>query len=159
MSVGIIGHLLLLIPFLSGALLIIIFSRRRGKGYPACGKCGYDVGGSVGTVTRCPECGSAFTEAGILPPRGKRNLLMLASGIALVVFVLGCVGTALITARYSMAEQQRAATAAQAATTAQQQMQQAAQSDQQGSGDASIDEAAQPSPPRGDGRGGPGLGV
>ncbi len=146
MAFSIIVILVLLIPLLSGALLII-FARRGGKGYPACGKCGYDVGGSVGTVTRCPECGSAFTEAGILPPRGKRNPFMLASGIALVVFGLGCVGTALITARYSMAEQQRAATAAQAATTAQQQMQQAAQPDQQGTGDASIDEAAQPSAP------------
>ena len=141
MSVGIIVILVLLIPLLSGVLLII-FARRGGKGYPACGKCGYDVGGSVGTVTRCPECGSPFTEAGILPPRGKRNPIMLASGIALVVLVLGCVGTALITARYSITQQQRAATAAQAA--AQQQMPQAAQSDQQASGDASIDEAAQP---------------
>lgn len=143
MSLGIIGILVLLIPLGSGALLII-FARRGGKGYPACGKCGYDVGGSVGAVTRCPECGSPFTEAGILPPRGKRSPIMLASGMALVVFVLGCVGTALITARYSMAEQQRAAMAAQAATAAQQQMPQAAQSGQQDSGDTSIDEAAQP---------------
>ena len=148
MTFSIIVILVLLIPLLLGALLIIL-ARRGGKGYPACGKCGYDVGGSVGTVTRCPECGSPFTEAGILPPRGKRNPIMLTSGIVLVVLVLGCVGTALTTALYSTrkAEQQRAAAAAQAATITQQQTQQAAQSGQQGSGDASIDEAAQPSAP------------
>ncbi len=69
---------------------------------------------------------------------------MLASGVALVVLVLGCVGTGFITARYSIAERQRAATAAQAAAAAQQQAPQAAPSGQQGAGDASIDEAAQP---------------
>ena len=140
MTFGIIGILVLLIPLMLGALLII-FARRSGKGYPACGKCGYDVGGSVGSVTRCPECGSPFTEAGILPPRGKRNPIMLASGISLLVVALGCVGTAFITARSAITQRQRSATAAQ--TAAQQQAQQATQSGSQGSGDESVDEASQ----------------
>ncbi len=84
----------LLLPlgiFLAIGVLLLLRSRPRGPGHPACGKCGYDVGGSVGTVTRCPECGSPFMEVGILPPRGKRNSIMLASGIVIIVFVVGAV--------------------------------------------------------------------
>ena len=136
MSLSIIVILVLLIPLVSGVLLII-FARRGGKGYPACGKCGYDVGGSVGSVTRCPECGSPFTEAGILPPRGKRNPIMLASGIVIVVSVLGCVGTAFVTAS-SARSQVRAAVAAQAAA-----QQQAAQ--QSGTPDANEDSTGESS--------------
>lgn len=141
MSFGIIGILFLLIPLGSGALLII-FARRRGKGYPACGKCGYDVSGSVGTVTRCPECGSAFTEVGILPPRGKRNPIMLALGIVIIVSVLGCVGTGLITAR-SARIQQRAAVAAQAAAQQQAVQQSAAADATEGSASESSPEQTQ----------------
>ncbi len=149
MSVSIIVILVLLIPLVSGVLLII-FSRRGGMGYPGCGKCGYDVGGSVGTVTRCPECGSPFMEVGILPPRGKRNSIMLASGIVIIVFVVGCIGTGLVTTRSSTALQQARAAAVQAKAAAQRQAQQATQAATQQSPATSIENesSASQSPPQ-----------
>ncbi len=92
MVVGFVLLFLLGIPLAIGVVLLVR-SRPRGPGYPACGKCGYDVSGSVGSVTRCPECGSFFTEVGILPPRPRRNPVMLTVGALLIVVVVGCLGT------------------------------------------------------------------
>lgn len=92
MVVGVFGILVILVPLIAG-ILLIVFSRSKGKSYPACGKCGYDISGSVGSVIRCPECGMDFTEAGITPPGGKRNPFMLVGGILLIVMSLGCVGS------------------------------------------------------------------
>ena len=90
--------LLILVAALAGGVLLIVFSRRRGPDHPACGKCGYNVHGSIGSVTRCPECGADFGQAGIMPPRGnrKRNPFMITAGVVLIVFSLGCLGTSLV---------------------------------------------------------------
>ncbi len=98
MIAGLVGLLVLLIMVaaLAGGVLLIVFSRRRGSDHPACGECGYNVHGSIGSVTRCPECGADFGQAGITPPRGKRNPFMIAGGVVLIVFSLGCLGTSLV---------------------------------------------------------------
>lgn len=85
--------LVFVLALLTAAVLLIVFSRGKGNSYPACGKCGYDVSGSVGSVTRCPECGLDFTEAGIIPPGSKRNPFMFVGGIVLLVLTLGCFGS------------------------------------------------------------------
>ncbi len=98
---GLVGLLVLLIMVvvpLAGGVLLLVFSRRRAPDHPACGKCGYNVQASIGSVTRCPECGADFRQAGITPPRGKRkrNPYMIAAGVALIVLSVGCLGTTLV---------------------------------------------------------------
>ncbi len=102
---------MLLLPMgilLAIGVLLLVRSRPRGRGHPACGKCGYDVSGSVGSVTRCPECGSFFTEVGILPPRPRRNPVMLTVGALLIVVVVGCLGTSFSLQLAARARAQRA---------------------------------------------------
>ncbi len=111
--------LLILVAALAGGVLLIVFSGRRGPGHPACGKCGYIVHGSIGSVTRCPECGADFGQAGITPPVGnrKRNPFMIAAGVVLIVSSLGCLGPALLlplAARAQRSAAQKAAAAQQA---------------------------------------------
>ncbi len=126
----------LLLPlgiFLAIGVLLLLRSRPRGPGHPACGKCGYDVSGSVGSVTRCPECGSFFTEVGILPPRPRRKpVVMLTVGALLIVVVVGCLGTSFSFQLAARAEAQRAQSlAARAMATAAQAQSQAATSQAQ----------------------------
>ena len=121
MAAGLI-FLLAVLLLLGLGLVLILASSPRGRGYPSCGKCGYDVSGSIGTVARCPECGSAFAAVGIMPPRGKRSPVLLASGVALIVLAIGCPGSSLLfrQAAASRAEAARApALAAQQAAQAQ----------------------------------------
>jgi len=125
-----------ILALLTSAVLLIVFSRGKGKSYPSCGKCGYDVSGSVGSVTRCPECGLEFTEAGIIPPGGKRNPIMLLGGIALLVLALGCFGSIFL-ARTSQIQQQRMLIPTQPAAPAQ------SGSTQGDNGDQTVDEAKQ----------------
>ena len=121
---GVLGLLVFLIgvvvPLVGGVLLLAI-SRRRGPEYPACGKCGYDVHASIGSVTRCPECGADFAQAGITAPRGKRNPFMVVTGLALIVLAIGCFGSSLLFTRANIARSQavRSAAAAQQAVAAQ----------------------------------------
>jgi hypothetical protein len=85
--------LTMLIMLIAGMYLIIA-SRRSGGGrtYPACGACGYDLSGSVGSVPRCPECGADFKVVGITPPSGRRSKPMLITGILLLILPLTCAG-------------------------------------------------------------------
>jgi large subunit ribosomal protein L7/L12 len=65
-------------------IVLLVKSRRKSFSYPACGGCHYDLSASVGTATRCPECGKEFTGVGILAPnQKKRSGAMLAWGIVL----------------------------------------------------------------------------
>ncbi len=56
----------------------------RGDQPASCGKCGYDVAGSLGVSTTCPECGSDFVIVGIKPIR-RRTRWQLLIGIMLIV--------------------------------------------------------------------------
>ena len=80
-------------------IALILLSRRRGKGYAACGQCGYDVKASIESGSRCPECGSAFAEVGITPPGSGsgRNPYLFIPGLVLITIAVGCVGTSLLT--------------------------------------------------------------
>ena len=84
----------LVLLLLAGGVLLIVFSRRGGPDHPACGKCGYNVHASIGSVTRCPECGADFAQAGITPPQDKRtrNPFMLVGGVVLIVLSVSCFG-------------------------------------------------------------------
>lgn len=83
-----------LVPLVLGIWLIV--KSRGGMGYPSCGKCGYDVSGTVGSEIRCPECGAEFTTVGIVPPR-TTNKSMRVTGICLLVIPLTCGGGLVLT--------------------------------------------------------------
>ena len=110
MSIAGLVFLIMVVP-LAGGVLLIVFSRRRGPDHPACGKCGYNVHASIGSVTRCPECGADFGQAGITPPRGKckRNPVMIAAGLVLIVLAVGCFGSSLLFQRARIAQARNAA--------------------------------------------------
>ncbi len=55
MSIAGLVFLIMVVVPMAGGVLLIVFSRRRGPDHPACGKCGYNVHASIGSVTRCPE--------------------------------------------------------------------------------------------------------
>ncbi len=122
MSAAVLVFFIPMLIMVALGVLLIVFSRARGTAYPSCGRCGYDVSGSIGSVTRCPECGSDFTEVGILPPRRKRNPFMIGAGVVLIVLPLGCFGSSLLFARAATLQgtaAQKAAAAQQAATAQQ----------------------------------------
>ena len=116
---GIIIVLGMLVPLAVG-ILLIVRSRRRGPDHAACGGCGYDVSRTVGTAARCPECGAAFVEVGITPPRGRRNPIMVVAGVSLVVASVTCFGSGLLAQRAAMAQERAARLAAERAAVAQQ---------------------------------------
>ncbi len=119
MSIAGLVFLIMVVP-LAGGVLLIVFSRRRGPDHPACGKCGYNVHASIGSVTRCPECGADFGQAGITPPRGKRKPFMIAAGLVLIVLAVGCFGSSPAFQRATIAQSRAARNAAaQKAATAQ----------------------------------------
>ncbi len=113
-SVAILVFFIPMLIMVALGVLLIVFSRARGTAYPSCGRCGYDVSGSIGSVTRCPECGRDFTEVRILPPGRKRNPFMIGAGVVLIVVPLGCFGSSLLLARATTAQ----ATAVQKAAAA-----------------------------------------
>src|SRR5688572_11413821 len=116
------------IPLIVG-IVLIVKSRRPGVGHPACGACHYDVTGTVGSASRCPECGADLLSVGVLAPRGHRNRLMLWFGIVLLGIPLTCAGVnfaGFLLAGQSLQRAQQAARAAQQRALAQQQQQSAA---------------------------------
>ena len=125
----------LLLPVIGGVMLIVM-SRRRGRGYPACGKCGYDVSGTLGTTTaRCPECGSEFGVVGIMPAKPQTNKAGLWTGIAMIALPLVCIGGTMMSLFMALGAERQAvraavtqqqATAAAAMAAAQQSLQPAA---------------------------------
>ncbi len=117
---GLLFMIMVVVP-LTGGVLLIVFWRGRGPDHPACGNCGYNVRASIGSVTRCPECGAEFGEAGITAPRSKRKRkpIMIAAGLVLIVLAVGCLGSSLLRATVAQSQAARAA-AAQNAAAAQQ---------------------------------------
>ena len=122
MIVSLFPFIIVLIPIAAGILLVGL-SRRGGLGFPACGRCGYDLSGSIGVATRCPECGGDFANVGIVPPKGRRNRIMVWAGAALIVIPLTCAGVGLASAfvAYQQAAQARSAAVQQQAAIAAQQ--------------------------------------
>jgi len=124
MAVALIIFVLLALPLASAIAILWIVQRRR-RPYPACGRCRYDVSGSIGSVTRCPECGVAFAEGGILPPRRVSRALVgltIAVPVFFATFVSLGVAHQMATRRalaarlaVMQAQTQAAAAAAQAA--------------------------------------------
>ncbi len=106
--------LVFLAPLGGGIALFVLW--RRGKPYPSCGKCGYNVTASVG-AERCPECGLDFTVAGIVPAGGGRKPLLFWAATLLIVSSIGFLGMGLSSYMYQRATQarQRAVAARQAA--------------------------------------------
>lgn len=109
--------LLLVTAPLMGGVMLIMFARRRVPDHPSCGKCRYNVRASIGSVTRCPECGAEFAEVGIRPPGGHRSPFLIAAGLLLIVLAVSGFGSAVMLQRAAMA-QARAATQAAAARAA-----------------------------------------
>ena len=141
---------LVLAPAIVGAVIIGL-SWKKVRSFPACGHCGYDVTGSVGKVSRCPECGRLFTEAGIVPPRPKRRAPLIFAAAVFLVLVVAGVGSVLsfrMAARARVAEAQaaRAAALARAAQAAQAQAARA-QARRAAGTDAALSEDAPPTSP------------
>ena len=76
--------LLLALVTLSIGVVLIVKSRRAGLPYPACGKCTYDLTGSIHHAERCPECGCAFADVPIRYPSAQRRPMMIVAGLALI---------------------------------------------------------------------------
>lgn len=105
---GLLTMVLVIAVIAVAGVILIVFSRRGRRPYPSCGKCRYDVSGSIGTVDRCPECGQAFAEVGIMAPGGgKRAMALGATGVVLVVIAVGCMGTSIVATMYQRAENAR----------------------------------------------------
>jgi hypothetical protein len=50
---------------------LVLVLRRRGRGKPVCGACGYAVAGLE--TLKCPECGSDLREVGITGGSPRRT--------------------------------------------------------------------------------------
>jgi hypothetical protein len=87
-----------LLAMFVGGIVLLVKSRRGGPAYPSCGACGYDMTGSIGEVSRCPECGADVAVAGIVPPGGQRSRARIVIGSLLVAISVSCVGATLIPA-------------------------------------------------------------
>src|SRR5688572_21555823 len=118
-TVGVLGILILLVLIAAPVvgIILILTSRRGGLGYPACGSCNYDLSGTIGKGTRCPECGTDIAVAGIVPPKGRRDVGRTWVGVAFVVVPLTCAGVALLGMSVRTVRSVRSQQAAQAAAT------------------------------------------
>ncbi len=86
------------VPVVAGIVLIVFGCRMRRRTHAACGKCGYNVAASIESSSRCPECGGAFGDVGILAPQtNNRNRAVLISlGVALVLLPPGVIGLSIM---------------------------------------------------------------
>ncbi len=95
--VGVAMFVLLLAMFVGG-IVLLVKSRRGGPDYPSCGACSYDLTGSIGEVSRCPECGVDVAVAGIVPPGGRRSMARMVIGGLLLAISVSCAGAFLLPA-------------------------------------------------------------
>jgi hypothetical protein len=66
-------------------LSLMFADRKRRPPHPTCGACAYDLSGSLGETTTCPECGSPFAVAGVQPAgTGQRSVRFLV-GVGLLL--------------------------------------------------------------------------
>jgi len=103
-------------PAVAGIWLIVV-SRKRGLGFPGCGRCKYDLSGTLGTAARCPECGADIKEVGVHAALTQRRTGALVAGIGLLCVPLLCIGAGIISAyatRSQLTQARQVAMAAQA---------------------------------------------
>ncbi|MHC4990684.1 MAG: hypothetical protein ACYTGC_06850 [Planctomycetota bacterium] len=135
--------LILAATLLAMGIIAVAVALRGGRPYPSCGRCGYDLSGSIGQATRCPECGNEFAAVGILPPRRHpRAAGLVAGGLVMMLLALGCLGSGTLSFRVQQRARiarQQALAAAAAAAAAQNSAQQARQTAAQARQDASSD--------------------
>ena len=74
-------------------LTLMFADRKQQPPHATCGECAYNLTGSLGATTTCPECGSPFETAGVLPAgTGQRSVRflvgvgLLLAGVAVVVW-------------------------------------------------------------------------
>ena len=87
--------ILLLVPaclMLAFGFILTLRSKKHGLGYPACGGCSYDLTGSMGSATRCPECGASLADVGVLPAQTSRSKGMFLVGVLLMILPVSCAG-------------------------------------------------------------------
>ena len=90
MLVGAVLLLLFLLMFSASIGLLVAGLRRSGRGFPSCGRCGYDVRGAEHVQDTCPECGQSLLVAGIVPARSQRRPGLIVAGSALLLVTVGC---------------------------------------------------------------------
>jgi hypothetical protein len=95
-------------PLVAGAVVMIL-GLRRGPTTARCGRCRYDLSGSVGGGSdRCPECGALFVEVGITPPRRRRPALVVTGAAMLLLALLSALTFASVATSQRAAERARA---------------------------------------------------
>ncbi|MHC4910355.1 MAG: hypothetical protein ACYTF9_11590 [Planctomycetota bacterium] len=139
---------LVMIPVLAIALALVVAggilmvrSRLGVSSFPSCGRCRYDVTGSIGMAERCPECGAAFAEVGIRPPRRSRGSLM-AAGVGMVACSFVMMVSLVIAAGLATRAQAARAEAMAARAQAVQALQAALQAEQAAAAAAAAKEEA-----------------
>ena len=70
-----------------GWVLMSSWWQSRGRRYPSCGGCNYDLSGSLGQTAVCPECGSSLESVGIHPISSGPTVANLV-GLAMLVMGL-----------------------------------------------------------------------
>jgi hypothetical protein len=53
--------------------------------YPSCGRCHFNLSGSLGKTDTCPECGTSIGVAGVCPIRSGRRASSLPAGIIIAL--------------------------------------------------------------------------
>ncbi len=91
---GLFGGLMLIV-FLAVAAAIAIGvalamtggGLRSRRAYPSCGRCRFNLAGTLGQSDTCPECGTSIGVAGVCPVRSKQSALFGTVVIIIVVVV------------------------------------------------------------------------
>ena len=60
---------------------------RLRRAYPSCGRCRFNLAGTLGQSDTCPECGTSIGVAGVCPVRSKQSALFGTVVIIIVVVV------------------------------------------------------------------------
>jgi hypothetical protein len=84
MAVALLMMLAFVAPIIVGATLLLR-ARHGGKGYPACGACGYNLTGTLhASRMTCPECGGELGDVGVLPAQSRNNPRWMWLGVAVL---------------------------------------------------------------------------
>jgi hypothetical protein len=91
---GVVGALMLIV-FLPVAAIVAVGAAlamtgggpRSRRDYPSCGRCRFNLAGTLGQSDTCPECGTSIGVAGVCPVRSKRSALSGPVGVTIAVVV------------------------------------------------------------------------